>query len=55
MFINEDEKVKHTNIATIYWLNKNKVFTKVIKTPSWKVWVQEPSGLMKNGGKWKHF
>jgi hypothetical protein len=27
--------VKHTNIATIY---KDKVYTKVIKMPSWMTW-----------------
>jgi hypothetical protein len=34
-FLNEDTKVKHTNITTI---------TNVIKMPSWKAWVHIPSG-----------
>jgi hypothetical protein len=54
--ITEDTKVKHTNIATICNDNySKKVFTKVIKMPSWKVWVQRPSGLFKSGRKHDHF
>jgi hypothetical protein len=34
---------------------EQKVYTKVIKMPSSKVWVQRPSGLIKSGGKCKHF
>ncbi len=36
-------------------ISKQKVFTKVIKMPRWKAWVQRPSGLIKSGKKCKHF
>jgi len=32
---------------------KQTVFTKSIKIPSWKAWVQRPSGLIKSGRKCK--
>ncbi len=36
-------------------LIKGKVFTKVIKMPSWRAWVQRTSSLIKSGGKRKCF
>ena len=55
-FIIPDTKAKHTNITTNYRDNQNrKVFTKVIKMPSLKVWVQIPGGQIKRSGKRKRF
>jgi hypothetical protein len=55
-FTIEDTKVKHTNIATICDDNySKKVFTKVIKMPSWKVLVQRSSSPVKSGRKHEHF
>jgi hypothetical protein len=52
MFNIEEYFTKHTINATIYNDNWNrKLFTKVIKMPSWKAWSMRPSGLIKQGRK----
>jgi hypothetical protein len=35
--------------------NNKKIFTDVIKAPSWMAWVQRPGGLIKSGRKCKGF
>jgi hypothetical protein len=34
---------------------KQRVFREVIKTPSWKAWLERPSGIIKSGKKHKRF
>ncbi len=48
-FFTEDTKVKHTFTLQLFTkIFKKNIFTRVIKMPSWKVWVQIPSGLLKS-------
>ncbi len=50
--------IQKLNTQTLQPLTKviiTKIFTKVIKIPSWKAWVRTPSGLIKSGWKCKCF